>query len=406
MRRLLALALLVLAWRPAAASDGDIPKILEELSEITGLKSKRTIRQESMDKDALRRYLEGRMKEAVNPKELRAEELTLKKFGFVPQDFDLRKTTIDLLTEQAAAFYDYRKKKLFLLSSAPSVMEQALLVHELAHALADQHFHLERFIKKESNDDGSIARMAVMEGQASWLMAEYLARRSGQSLKTSPALLDMMSRADTGSEQYPVLAKAPLYIQESLLFPYTAGIRFQHKLYEELGQRAFSEVFRNPPLSSQQILHPDLYRKGVKPSSPRLPELASTRGYRELAVGSIGEIDHSILLRQYVSEDAAKKIAPGWRGGAYRVLEHKDGRTVLLYVSEWADAETAREFLRLYERVLEKKWKSIEVKERHEFKLRGTGDDGWFCVSVKDRFISSVEGLKSLSEACPAVTVE
>ena len=399
MRRLAVFALLFLVWLPVRAADTDIPAMLAELSEITGWKPKRAIRQESMDKEGLRRYLESRMKEAVKPKDLRAEELTLKKFGFVPQDFDLRKTTIDLLTEQAAAFYDYRKKKLFLLSSSPSVMEHALLVHELAHALADQYFPLERYIGRESNDDGAIARMAVMEGQASWLMAEYLARRSGQSLKTAPALLEMMARADTGGEQFPVLAKAPLYIQESLLFPYTAGIRFQNRLYDELGQAAFSEVFRNPPVSSQQILHPEMYRKGVKPSVPEVPAMASSRGYQKLVEGAIGEIDHSILLRQYSNAATAARIAPGWRGGSYRLLEYKDGRTVLLYVSEWVDNETAGEFFRLYEQVLRKKWRTMGVSERRDGELRGRGDDGWFVVSLKDRRVASREGLAQPKEA-------
>ncbi len=399
MKRLLALALLILVWRPAGAAETDIPAILAELSEITGLRPMRPVRQESIDKEGLRRYLESRMKESVKPEELRAEELALKKFGFVPADFDLKKTTIDLLTEQAAAFYDYRKKKLFLLSSSPSMMEQALLVHELAHALADQHFHLERYIKKESNDDGSIARMAVMEGQASWLMAEYLARRSGQSLKTSPALLEMMTRAETAADQYPVLAGAPLYIQESLLFPYTAGIRFQHVLFEQMGQAAFSEVFRKPPLSSQHILHPDLYRKGVKPAEPRLPELKSERGYRALTGGTLGEIDHSILLRQFADEKTAARISPAWRGGAYRLVENKNGRSVLLYVSEWADSETAAEFFRLYQQVLRKKWKHMEIDRSADGEVRGRGDDGCFVVSLKDRQVASREGLARFDEA-------
>ncbi|MDP2999767.1 MAG: hypothetical protein Q8N47_19925 [Bryobacterales bacterium] len=399
MRRFLALALLVLLWRPIHASDGDIRTILADLAEITGWKATRTIRQESMDRDALRRYLEKRMREAVKPKELRAEELTIKKLGFVPQDFDLKKTTIDLLTEQAAAFYDYRKKKLFLLSWSPSAMERPLLVHELAHALADQHVHLERFIKRESNDDGAIARMAVMEGQASWLMAEHLARQSGQSLKTAPAMLEMMARADTSAEQFPVLAKAPLYIQESLLFPYTAGIRFQNALYQELGRAAFAEVFRKPPLSSQQIIHPDLYRKGLKPTSPRLPELVSTRGYRVLAEGSIGELDHSILLRQYASQDAAGRVAPSWRGGAYRLMEHKAGPIALLYVSEWADAETAAEFFRLYQQVLRKKWQRVEIALEANDRFAGKSEDGYFLVRWQGVSVTSVEGMRSPSEA-------
>lgn len=395
MKRFLAAAFLVLLWRPAPASQAQIGEVLAELSEITGLKTLRSVRQESMDRDGLRRYLESRMREAVRPKELRAEELTLKKLGFVPQDFDLRKNTVDLLTEQAAAFYDFRKKRLFLMQSPGAGAEQALLVHELAHALADQHFHLERYIRRESNDDGSIARMAVMEGQASWLMAEYLARRSGQSLRTAPALLEMMGRAETGGDQFPVLASAPLYIQESLLFPYTAGIRFQHKLVEELGQDAFSEVFRRPPLSTQHILHPELYRKFVRPAKPRLPELVSTRGYRGLAEGTLGELDHSILLRQYAGQDAARTISPGWRGGAYRLLEHKRGRIVLQYASEWASDETAAEFLRLYTQVLKKKWRHFEALTGEA----GRGDDGFFVLRRQGSVVTSLEGLEALEEA-------
>ena len=113
----------------------------------------------------------------MKPEELRAEEITLKKIGFVPADFNLEQSTVDLLTEQAAAFYDYHKKKLFLTDwASSSSMQDAALVHELAHALADQHFHLERFIKKGgASDDSALARMAVMEGQATWLMTEALA---------------------------------------------------------------------------------------------------------------------------------------------------------------------------------------------------------------------------------------
>ena len=73
---------------------------------------------------------------------------------------------MDLLTEQAAAYYDYDKRKLFIIESTPSDNQEPVLAHELSHALADQHFRLARFIRKgRDSDDGSSARMAVMEGR-------------------------------------------------------------------------------------------------------------------------------------------------------------------------------------------------------------------------------------------------
>src|SRR5439155_8290280 len=177
------------------------------------LKSKRPTRYDLITRDKVNEFLKARVKEAVKPDELRAEEITLKKLGFVPPDFNLEKSTVDLLTEQAAAFYDYHKKKLFLTDWAPSGMQESALVHELAHALADQNFHLERFIKQGGkSDDSELTRMAVMEGQATWLMTEALARPAGQSVAGNPELLEAMNQAsDTGSAQFPGLNSPPLY---------------------------------------------------------------------------------------------------------------------------------------------------------------------------------------------------
>ncbi|HSW51431.1 MAG TPA: hypothetical protein VLH09_14695, partial [Bryobacteraceae bacterium] len=304
MKRFIAIVLL-LAWVAAATGTqpaGDqvfreIDSILAELSKITGLKPMKTIPRQMIGREQVKQFLEDRIKEEIKPEELRAEELTLKKFGFVPQDFDLKKTTVELLTEQAAAFYDYRKKRLYVLDSNSNAMQEIALVHELAHALADQHFNLARFVDRAGeSDDGAMARLAVMEGQATWLMSEYMARRMGLSLKNSPAIVQFMSQqtAATGG-QFPVFDQAPLYLRETLLFPYTQGMLFQQAVVEREGQAAFASVFGRAPESTQQILHPEKYFAGEKPASPRLPEFRERGAYRVLAEGSIGELDYSIL---------------------------------------------------------------------------------------------------------------
>src|ERR1039457_1267560 len=181
-----------------------------------------------------------------SPEDIRAQELVLRKFGLVPQDFDLAKTTVDLLTEQAAAYYDYDRRKLFIIESTPSDNQEPVLAHELSHALADQHFRLAKFIRKgRESDDGSTARMAVMEGQATWMMSEYLARKMGRSLKDSPELVALMSAVSaSGGGQYPVLDNAPLYLRMSLIFPYTKGMLFQNALVQRDGQEGFADPFR------------------------------------------------------------------------------------------------------------------------------------------------------------------
>jgi len=380
----------------------EIDKDLQTLTEISGLQVHRKVAYDLISRDKVNQFLKDRVKEVTKPEELRAEELTLKKFGLVPQDFDLAKTTVDLLTEQAAAFYDFRKKKLYITDWTPSATRDAALVHELAHALADQNFNLERFIKQgRKSDDGSLARLAVMEGQASWLMSEYLARKMGQSLAKSREALEFMSRVmEKGGEQFPVFERAPLYLRETLVFPYTQGMLFQHAVVEKNGRAGFAEVFRRPPVSTQQILHPERYFSSALPTSPALPSLGWRRGYKHLVEGSIGELDHAILLRQYAGKQAADEVAPHWRGGRYGLLENKgEQRVVLLYVSEWEQPTIARKFLRLYRDILKKKWKKMEVASEAEDHIAGIGDDGYFLVRCQGAVVTSLEGLRSPEQA-------
>ena len=206
------LAALWLLLAPAAANGGapsqdqcrQVPEISRQLSEITGLPLRRPVPCSFIDKQQVNAFLKQRLKEETTPEDIRAEELTLKKFGLVPADFDLAASTVDLLTEQAAAFYDYHKRKLFLTGATGGESQDTVLAHELAHALADQNFNLARYIKQgRKSDDGSTARLSVMEGQATWLMSEYAARHLGQTLLGNPALAaSMAGMTDSGAGDF------------------------------------------------------------------------------------------------------------------------------------------------------------------------------------------------------------
>ena len=405
---LVALALLVVA--AAGAQSGvevsqtreifsEIGGILQDLHDITGFKIKHRVPAEIITRDKVKEFLQQRMKEASSPEEIRVEELTLKKFGLVPQDFDLAKNTVDLLTEQAAAFYDFHRKRMFITDWTPSATREPALVHELGHALADQNVNLDKFIKQgQKSDDGSMARLAVMEGQASWLMAEYLARKAGQSLATSPALLDTMSHSiESGAGEFPVFESEPLYLRETLTFPYSRGLLFQNAVYLRMKQKSFAEVFRKPPVSTQQILHPDTYFSSLEPARPALPQLPDTHGYKRIADGTMGELDHSVLLEQYAGREASAAVSPHWRGGAYALPEHRSPeRVVLLYAVEWDDAASAGRYFGLYRKVLEKKWKRLAIESESPTTLTGTGDDGHFLVQLSGNVVTSLEGAEDV----------
>src|SRR5580698_7599163 len=221
-RQLIGLAIIVIlagAWQkprvstqPKLPTAAEIDVVLKELAGITGFHVRKQLPFALITRDEVNQYLKEQIQQSVKPDEIRAEEVTLKKFGFAPPDFDLKKTTIDLLTEQAAAFYDFKRKKLFISDWAAANMRDVALVHELAHALADQNFPIQKFTNKgPDNSESSMAREAVVEGQASWLMLEVGARRNGRTL-AEPQTAQEFLQTSTDSPQgdYPVFNNAPL----------------------------------------------------------------------------------------------------------------------------------------------------------------------------------------------------
>ena len=387
----------------AKALCAQVPGIASQLTEISGMKLRHPVPCDFISKEQINQFLKKRIKETSTPEEVRAEELTLKKFGLIPQDFDLAKNEVDLLTEQAAAFYDYDKKKLFITDSTSSESQTPVLAHELSHALADQNYNLARFIKQgRKSDDGSTARLAVMEGQATWMMSEYLARQAGTSLKDSATLAATMATMAAGDEgdsnksdgEYPVFDKEPLYLKLTLVFPYTKGMSFQQAVLVRDPQQGFGEVFLHAPVSTQQILHPEKYFDHVKPTDPALPVVHLPHGYKGLVGGELGELEQGILLEQYVGKTRAANLAPHWRGCNFELQENKKaGRVVLLYATEWDSEESAAQYFAAYREVMHKKWKTMTVSSEESDAVTGTGDDGRFELRRKGTVVTSVEGL-------------
>jgi hypothetical protein len=240
-----------------------------------------------------------------------------------------------------------------------------------------------------------------MEGQATWLMMEAMAAKMGSSVREMPQLADMIGAGATEAlaAQYPVMATAPLYIRASLIFPYNQGLKFQHVLVQKLGNDAFSKVFREPPVSTQQVIHPELYLGRVQPVPVALPALARPKEWKVLTEGTVGEFDHAILLEQYLTKKDADELGQQWRGAAFGLVENKAGKqSGLLYASEWADAASARRMFAAYRRVLEGKWKKMDVISETEDAIEGTGDDGHFRLTLRGTRVASVEGMKAADD--------
>ena len=342
----------------AAAALQEVDELLKRASEITGLPVRRPVRSALASRESIRRYIQQRLKEAAGAEKLRAQEIALKKFGFLPPEYDLQSATEQLLTEQAAAYYDPKRQQIYIADWTPVELQRPAIVHELTHALQDQQVGLDQFLEdKKLNQDQQMAREAVVEGAAVLAMMDYLLAATGLRADTLPNLDEMIAAATTAEiQKFPVYASAPLYLRESLLFPYTVGMQYVRALVQARGKTAYAESLRSPPQSTAEVLHPEARGRAV-PADLQAPEPSPLpAGYSRLITDVLGELDVRILLQQYSGEETARQVAAGWRGLRFAVYENKDRTSAfLVHRSRWADAAAAEAFAAAYRNLLEGK---------------------------------------------------
>jgi hypothetical protein len=362
-----------------------VDEILAFDSKRTGLPIKKQVKRRLTSRDEVVGYLTKHMKDE-DVKRLRRSELVLKKFGLLPRDFDLEKLLVSLLREQVAGYYDPKTKTVNLLDWVPMEEQEPVMAHELTHALQDQTVNLNRWMKKGEKDLGEIkkdptpddiendemdnAREAVVEGQAETVMLEYELAPAGKSIADSPDLVETMEQQmSAGTDDSKVFKDAPIFLRESLTFPYSYGLKFVVTLMEKGGkEKAFAGVLANPPHTTRQIMQPETYLSGEKIEPMRVPEFKRDfKDYLKFDIGAMGEFDVAVLIEQYAGKELSKRLYPEWRGGYYYAARRKNDAAAplaLLYVSRWSSAEKAAEFAGIYARSLQQRYKKAEeIKE-------------------------------------------
>jgi hypothetical protein len=358
----------------------DVDDILQFASKDTGLPIKKEVKRRLTSRDQVVEYLEKSMAEDKDAQRLRRSELVLKKFGLLPRDFDLQTFLVALLREQVAGYYDMKTKTVNLLDWIDIEQQRPVLAHELTHALQDQSFGLEKWMKEGDtdleekkqptgmdieNDEISEARQAVIEGQAMVVLVDYMLAPTGQSLLASPQIADALKEGMlVGTSDSPQFKDAPVFLKEELTFPYRYGLDFEAELLRSGGkEKAFAATLGNPPRTTRQIMEPKTYLAGESLEPMRLPDFQRDfKNYERFDVGAIGEFDVAILVDQYAGTEASHNLYPSWRGGYYYAARPKGDPVAplaLLYVSRWASHEKAAAFAAIYAQSLAKRYKHV-----------------------------------------------
>lgn len=335
--------------------------VLQTMSKILDLPVKSDLKESIRSKAEIREYLKNEENKEETPQKKYADQRTLEAFGLIPKGFPLDSFLLDLLTEQVAGLYDAHDKEFFIADWIDPVEQKPVMAHELTHALDDQYFHLQKWQNAaRANDDASLARDAVIEGSALAAMMDYTLAGLNTNVRSLPDIAPFVQSGVAGQmDKDPELAKAPEFIRDELLFPYLEGAEFtQAVLKATKGWADFKEVFQNPPVSTQQILHADLYFKNVKPVTVTLAGVKSAmpREYVQLDDNVVGEFALGEVLKKFAGPGDAEKYAPMWRGDRYALFEKKDSKqTILVVLYALDNQKDANDFFGAYRRVLEKK---------------------------------------------------
>jgi hypothetical protein len=361
-----------------------VDTILQFASDDSKLAIKSKVKRRLTSRDAVAKYLVDKMKDDKDAKRMERSEIVLKKFGLIDQDFHLQPFLVSLLKEQIAGYYDSKTKTVNLLDWIEPDTQKPVLAHELTHALQDQRVNLDKW-EGQSDDDLShnvtednqhiatdeqdTAREAVLEGQAMAVLVDYSLKPVGQSILTQPDLVKAKADEQGADADSPVLQRAPLLLQEALLFPYREGLKFEVDLLQDKGPAgAFGGVLDRPPATSFEIMNPRAYEARVKIPLLKMPDVHPLLDvdYAPYDVGVMGQLDVRILAELFGGPQTAAALTEAWAGGIYYAVQKKNApdknstaSISLLYLSQWKSPDAAAAFAKMYADELGKQFSGV-----------------------------------------------
>jgi hypothetical protein len=377
----------------SAAIVATTASVLKETSELRELSVLRAVPSGAQSRADIERMLVRNLDEQTTEAESHATEQSLKKLGMTNSDFHFRSFLVKLLAEQVAGYYDPKQRRFFLADWLDLESQKPAMVHELTHALQDQHFDLRRFEKWPKGDaDAELAAHSLVEGDAMLAMELYLAKHP------LVALAFIRSMGATGSNER--FEGAPRIIRESLIFPYQQGMIWTNALYKKNGWKAVSDAFTELPQSTEQVMHPDKYFAHEAPIKVTLRDVHTLLGarWKRIDENVNGEWGYYLILDQFNKSEAdSKRAAAGWGGDRYAVYEGATPNDVFIAaITDWDTANDAREFFEAYAKRTRLRYARenlAELPANSSDRIRWNTSEGSVAVAVKERRVIMLEGI-------------
>jgi hypothetical protein len=328
---------------PAVPEEGPTPpaiaEVMAQLEEIRGFTfTERVVAEPVSQQDIADGY--AAYVEAAYPEEFYARRSAAwQTIGVIPKGASIREALLSYGSTQVIGYYDTVTGELrFIGEEDPSPLERITLAHELTHAIDDQRFALERIdrLGAECRDEELEAAIALVEGNATFFMLRW-----AQTFLTPAEQLQVGAEA---AGQAPPPGDIPPFIDAIQEWPYLEGLSFISRLERDGGLAAVDAAFESPPVSTEQVIHPERYPNDL-PVPVDVTDLAPALGedWTDLDVQGVGEMWLTLALELRLGDAESEGAAAGWDGGIYRAWTNGD-RVALVLATAWDSEADAQEF--------------------------------------------------------------
>lgn len=316
-----------------------VSEVAEQVEQVRGLQFMEPVSPEAITRTEIGGLVQRSIDAQFPSKMMERRGRAWATIGAIPAGTDLYGAIAEFGTGQTIGFYDTATQRLvFVSADPPSPLHLLTLAHELTHALDDQHFDLGLLdeLVRTCQDERTEALVALAEGDA-----VEMSLRWAQANLSPDELVDL--GLEVAGDPGPP-ASVPQFVRETFVSPYVSGQAFVRALLVSGGQRALDAAFRDPPRSTEQILHPEKYGLD-EPRLVQVPDVEEQLGeaWDDLDVQDVGE---AWLLRlldlELLPSDAGDAVA-GWDGGQYRAWSSGTA-TALVMDTLWDSEDDAAEF--------------------------------------------------------------
>lgn len=327
--------------------ESTMDEIEQQVMALRGLSAPDPVARRLMTPDELKAYNIKSFEADYSRDEARDDTLSLAAFGLLDPSFGLYDFYIELYSEDILGMYDDEARQLFIITDRGTLgaVERVTFAHEFQHVLQDQNYGLAALGLSdegwEKDSERAAGVQALVEGEATLLeqiwQDKYFTQADWNDYNAN-------AYADPNSAYF----RAPAYLQKDFYFPYDQGYQFVKRLYDRGGWPEVDAAYKNPPVSTEMILHPEKYDASEAPQIVAATVLTDTlgAGWRQVDSGVMGEWYTSLVLEQHITENTATTAAAGWGGDHYTVsYDQAANQTAVVWQSVWDSTSDAEEFV-------------------------------------------------------------